>query len=57
MSEQIRTWDAREEDDETIVVDGGGRDVIDRLELVLLLRDLQEVAADKRQSVVGPSLA
>lgn len=47
MSEQIRTWDAREsDDDETVVLGGGGPDVIDRLELVLLLREVQEVAAD-----------
>lgn len=47
MSEQIRNWDAREaDDDETIVLGGVEPDMIDRLELVLLLRDVQEVAAE-----------
>ncbi len=48
MSEQIRTWDAREADDDggTTVTVMNGPDVIDRLELVLLLRDVQEVDAD-----------
>lgn len=47
VSEQITTWDAREAgDEETFVPAEGGPDVIDRLELVLLLREVQEVAAE-----------